>query len=124
MYSDAEAGFTCIGSTSTPRWRDPSASASGRPVPRSSAAVASARYSRWRETANWSSIAAIGAISTAAIVPTRPSGLSSSSPPKSHWNCRKFAIAEIAAPIIAAIVVTSTSRLRMCASSCASTPRT
>ena len=99
-------------------------SASGRPVPRSSAAVASARNSRWREIANWSSIAAIGAMRMAAIVPMNPSGLSSSSPPKSHWNWRKFAIAEIAAPIIAAIVVTSTSRLRMCESSWAITPRT
>ena len=35
-----------------------------------------------------------------------------------------FAIAAIAAPIIAAIVITRMSRLAMCAISCASTPFT
>ncbi len=70
-------------------------------------------------------IAAIGAIMIAAIVPTKPSGLSSSSPPpNSQLNWRKLAIAEMAAPIMAATVVTSTSRFLTCASSWASTPRT
>ena len=43
------------------------------------APVASARYSRWRETASWRSIAASGAKMIVASVPMKPSGLSSSS---------------------------------------------
>ena len=39
----------------------------------------------------------------AASVPTRPSGESSSSPPKSSENCMMFAIAAIAPATIAAI---------------------
>ena len=63
---------------------------------------------------------------TATSTPTIPSGLlsSSSPPPKNIENWRMFAIAAIAAPIMAAIVVTRMSRLATCAISCASTPFT
>ena len=124
MYSASVAGFTCIGIASVPRLSVSSARASGSPSPMYVAAVASARYSRCRDTASCRIIAAIGAKMIAASAPTKPSGLSSSSPPNSIENWRMLAMAAITAPIIAAIVCTSTSRFEMCAISCASTPRT
>ena len=62
----------------------------------------------------------------ATSAPTIPSGPESSSspPPNSIENWRMLAIAAIAAPIIAAIVITRMSRLAMWAISCASTPLT
>jgi hypothetical protein len=82
-----------------------------------------ARYSRWRETASCSSIAASGAKTIVAIIPMRPSAPpSSSSPPNRNENCRMFAIAEIAPATMAAMEETRMSRFLMCANSCASTP--
>ena len=57
-----------------------------------------------------------------ASVPMRPSGLSSSPPPKISENWRKLAIAEIAPATIAAMLAMRMSRLAMCAISCARTP--
>jgi hypothetical protein len=86
------------------------------------AAVASARYSRWREIPSWRSVAAIGPTKIATSAPTAPSGLSSSSP-KRDVQKKIFPIAEIAPAIMAAMDETRMSRFLTCANSWASTPR-
>ena len=74
MYIGAVAGLTASAGAWV-RSISASASASGSPDPSSRAAVASARYSRCRETPSCSSVAAIGARIAAASEPSRPSGL-------------------------------------------------
>ena len=123
MYIGAISGLTA--SAGARRWSIVCrASASGDPRPSRRAAVASARYSRWRDTPSCSSTAARGARVNATSDPNRPRGLSSGSSPNRNESCRMFAIAEIAPAIVAATEETRMSRFRMCASSCASTPET
>ena len=96
------------------------ASASGSPE--MSAPSLSASYSRVRLTAICTRAAAMGATITAISTPIGPSGLSRElPPPKNRPNCASI---EMAPAMVAVIVMVRVSRLRIWASSCATTAAT
>ena len=80
MYIDSVAWLTCIGIAFAPSSSRSSAEASDSGLLPNCAPVASAAYSRWRETASWIRVAASGASRTSARLPISPSGDSSSPP--------------------------------------------
>ena len=105
------------------------ASAIARPSasPVISTALASARYSRRRDSDICSSVAPIGA-STAATRPAttpiapRPPSRSSLPPPKIVIRISRSEASAITPTSTAARLISRTSRFRMCDTSCASTP--
>jgi hypothetical protein len=96
-------------------------------LPAIAAPVASAAYSRERDTAIWTIIAAIGATIAIARRPISPPPLRSSRPPCPPKIAPHLAIVArmpIAPAIVAAIDAIRMSRFLMCASSWATTPST
>ena len=88
-----------------------------------SAADASARYSRRRETASWMTTPAIGAISSAAKAMIVRIGFEPRLPPPKNAIRRRTSESSAITPTSTATsVISLTSRLRMCETSCASTP--
>src|SRR6266536_1673296 len=122
MYAVASAGFTSIGvrlAAASIFWR---ARASGSPSPVRCAPDASAWYSRERDSAIWSSPAAIGASMAIASSPKMlPPSLSP--PPKIALNIAIRATNVIINATAAATDPMRMSRLRTCESSWAISPR-
>ena len=125
MNMCAVAGDASIGTRWLAVWRRRRARARPTGLPVSSAAPASAAYSRERETASWTSNAAIGATIAIASSPRTPPPSRSRSPPKPPKIAPHLAIVarnETAPAIVAAIEPIRMSRWRTWESSCARTP--